>query len=105
MAGAGHFVAGNVDIRAVGWLLVGSIPGVLLGSQLTLSMPDRMLRSALATVLLGSGVKLLAPDQLLLLGLVVGAGLTVLIWLERFRSVVPSPKAQAPPSPAGFEAG
>ena len=33
VAGAGHLVAGNVDLHATGWLLVGSIPGVLLGSQ------------------------------------------------------------------------
>jgi hypothetical protein len=38
VAGLGHFIAGNVDMGAVGWLLIGSIPGVLIGSQLTLSI-------------------------------------------------------------------
>ena len=33
-AGAGHLVAGSVDLGATGWLLIGSIPGVLIGSQL-----------------------------------------------------------------------
>jgi uncharacterized membrane protein YfcA len=90
VAGAGHFVAGNVNVGAVGWLLIGSIPGVLLGSQLTLKMPDRVLRNALAIVLLGSGVKLLAPPgQLVLLGLVVAGGLTILVWLERHRPAAP----------------
>jgi uncharacterized membrane protein YfcA len=58
VAGAGHIVAGNVDFGAMGWLLIGSIPGVLLTSQLTVKLPDRALRVALATVLTLSGIKL-----------------------------------------------
>src|SRR5207253_10875775 len=59
VAGLGHFIAGNVDMSTVGWLLIGSIPGVLLGSQLTLSIPDRPLRLMLAIVLGLSGLRLL----------------------------------------------
>jgi uncharacterized protein len=59
VAGFGHFIAGNVDLGAVGWLLIGSIPGVLISSQFTLRMPERTLRVALAAVLLLSGIKLL----------------------------------------------
>ena len=44
VAGFGHFIAGNVDLGAVGWLLIGSIPGVLISSQFTLRMPERALR-------------------------------------------------------------
>src|SRR5581483_1812956 len=58
VAGAGHLVAGNVDLHATAWLLVGSIPGVLAGGHFTVRMPDRLLRAALATVLFLSGVKL-----------------------------------------------
>jgi uncharacterized membrane protein YfcA len=58
VAGLGHFVAGNVDLHAVAWLLVGSILGVLLSSGLTLRLPDRVLRSMLAITLLASGVKI-----------------------------------------------
>jgi uncharacterized protein len=61
VAGAGHLVAGNVDLGATAWLLVGSIPGVLIGSQMTLKLPDRAMRVALALVLFLSGVKLLEP--------------------------------------------
>jgi uncharacterized protein len=61
VAGMGHFVAGNVDLAATGWLLIGSIPGVLIGSQITVKLPDRSLRVALALVLSLSGVKLLEP--------------------------------------------
>ena len=59
VAGMGHFIAGNVDMSAVGWLVIGSVPGVLIASQFTLRMPERVLRAALASVLLLSGLKLL----------------------------------------------
>ena len=59
VAGAGHLVAGNVDLGSVAWLLVGSLPGVLIGSQVSVRLPDRVLQLALAIVLAASGAKLL----------------------------------------------
>jgi uncharacterized membrane protein YfcA len=59
VAGISHLLHGNVDLGAMTWLLLGSIPGILLGSQVTVRLPDRSLRVALATVLLASGVRLL----------------------------------------------
>lgn len=61
VAGVGHVVAGNVDFHATAWLLVGSIPGVLIGSHYTVRAGDRFLRVALATILFLSGVKLVDP--------------------------------------------
>jgi uncharacterized membrane protein YfcA len=58
VAGAGHLLHGNVDLHAMAWLLVGSIPGVLLGSQLSIKVPERALRIAFAFVLVLSGIKL-----------------------------------------------
>ena len=58
VAGAGHLVAGNVDLHATAWLLVGSIPGVLLGSQVSISLPEHALRLGLAMTLLLAGLKL-----------------------------------------------
>ena len=87
VAGFGHFVAGNVDMTAVGWLLLGSIPGVLLGSQVSVRVPERALRVSLATVLVASGIKLAdVPDStgLMIAALVVGFALAVLLEL-RFR--------------------
>jgi uncharacterized membrane protein YfcA len=86
VAGTGHLVAGNVDLGAVGWLLLGSIPGVLVGSQFTVRLPDRVLRVALATVLALSGVKLLDPpgaDAILLAVLAAGAALLVVAGIRR----------------------
>jgi uncharacterized protein len=80
VAGIGHMVAGNVDLRTVGWLLVGSIPGVLAGSQLTVRVSDEMLRNLLATVLAASGIKLAGPPHANLLLLVaVGVGVCLML--------------------------
>ena len=85
VAGFGHFIAGNVDFSAVGWLLIGSIPGVLIASQFTLRMPDRALRVALATVLFLSGIKLAdLPQENVLLGVgaVFGLGALAVVLLN-----------------------
>src|SRR5438067_6495789 len=82
VAGVGHLVAGNVDLHAMFWLLLGSIPGVLLTSQLTLRLPGQALRLGLATVLMLSGVKLVNPpgaDWLVLAGFVAG-GIVFAAW-------------------------
>jgi uncharacterized protein len=63
VAGAGHLVHGNVDLHAIAWLLVGSIPGVLIGSHLSIRVPERALRTAFAFVLALSGIKLVGIPQ------------------------------------------
>ena len=77
VAGASHLVAGNVDLGATAWLLVGSVPGVLIGSQVTVKLPERLLRVGLATVLTVSGVKLVDAPAVVL-PLVLAAGLALL---------------------------
>jgi len=82
VAGVGHLVAGNVDLHAMFWLLLGSIPGVLLTSQLTLRLPGQALRLGLATVLVLSGVKLVnmpGADWIVLAGFIVG-GIVFAAW-------------------------
>jgi uncharacterized membrane protein YfcA len=75
VAGFAHLIHGNVDLGAMAWLLVGSVPGILLGSNVTVKLPERSLRVALATVLLASGVRLLeAPAYDVLVPLILGAG-------------------------------
>ena len=58
-ASLAQFAVGNVNVPMMLSLLVGSVPGVLLGSRLTLRFPEQMLRLSLASVLLLSGAKLL----------------------------------------------
>lgn len=59
VAGAGHWFYGDVDFSLLSNLLVGSIPGVIVGSLLSTRAPDRVLRPALVAVLAASGTKLL----------------------------------------------
>jgi uncharacterized protein len=82
VAGFGHLVAGNVELGAIAWLLVGSVPGVLIGSQVSVGLPERVLRLALAAALGLSGLKLLeAPYSNLIVVVTLVAGLTALgIW-------------------------
>jgi uncharacterized membrane protein YfcA len=97
VAGAGHLVVGNVDLGATGWLLIGSIPGVLLGSQMTVKLPDRAMRVALALVLFLSGVKLLEPPGAnVIVVAVAGVGLVVGVAVVVRRLVSPRPE----PAPA-----
>ena len=54
------------------WLLVGSIPGVLVGSQFTLHFGDKTLRLVLTLVLFASGAKLVEPNGYAWLGWTAG---------------------------------
>jgi uncharacterized membrane protein YfcA len=56
--GSLHAVYGHVEWNFLLWLLVGSIPGILLGGRLTLKIPDWILRIAIILVLLLTGVKM-----------------------------------------------
>ncbi len=58
VAGSGHMLMGNVDLGLLWQLLVGSIPGVLIGSQLSHKAPESLLRPAIALVLVLVGLKL-----------------------------------------------
>lgn len=94
VAGASHLLHGNVDLGAMAWLLLGSIPGVLVASQVTVRLPDRSLRVGLATVLTLSGVKLIEPPgegPLVLAVLAVGIVLVALVELKRLNGRRPVP--------------
>lgn len=54
-----YFAAGTINWTIVGLLLIGSLPGVFLGSKLSKYIPDRIMRPVLATVLVISGWKLI----------------------------------------------
>ena len=54
-----YLSAGTINWPIVGMLLIGSLPGVFLGSKLSKFIPDRYMRPVLATVLVISGLKLI----------------------------------------------
>jgi uncharacterized protein len=102
IAGLGHLVAGNVDVPAISWLLLGSIPGVLIGSQISVGLPERVLRFALAVVLALSGLKLLdVPYANEIVVVSLGAGLVALaVWgiVSLRRRMRVEPPAPIPPA-------
>jgi hypothetical protein len=52
-------VAGNVDFGLAGTILLGSVPGVWLGSHWSVRVEPAVLRMTLAIVLIGAGLALL----------------------------------------------
>ena len=58
-AGLAHVVAGNVDFGLAGNILLGSVPGVWLGSHWSVRVQPAVLRTTLAIVLIGAGLALL----------------------------------------------
>jgi uncharacterized protein len=59
VGGFGHWIIGDVNPILLGNLLIGSIPGVIIGSFLSSRASDKWLRPALAAVLIISGLRLL----------------------------------------------
>jgi uncharacterized protein len=54
-----HFRLGNVDTSLVGWLLIGSVPGGIIGSYLSTRVPVLWLRRILCVVLMTTGARML----------------------------------------------
>ncbi|MGO8672563.1 MAG: sulfite exporter TauE/SafE family protein [Capsulimonadaceae bacterium] len=60
VAAAGHMVVGDVDYSLVCSLLVGAVPGILLGGVAASYVPEQALRRTIGAVLLVTGVRILA---------------------------------------------
>ena len=56
VAGAGHWHLGTVDFGLLAGLLIGSVPGIYLGSSLSGMVAEPVLRSVLTVVLLAAGL-------------------------------------------------
>ena len=52
VAGIGHWALGEIDWHLMGVLLLGSLPGIMVGSYSAVRVPERVLRLALAVVLI-----------------------------------------------------
>ena len=55
-AGIAHWVGGNVDMTLAANILIGSVPGVVIGAALSDRAPQGFIRTALGVVLVGSGI-------------------------------------------------
>lgn len=57
VAGFGHWTLGHVDFVLLGTLLIGSLPGIWIGSHISVKIPEKILRPLLAALLLLIGLK------------------------------------------------
>ncbi|MDP3293250.1 MAG: sulfite exporter TauE/SafE family protein [Nevskia sp.] len=55
IAGAGHARMGSVNYELLGWLLLGALPGIWIGSRLGFQMNPRSLKRAIAGILIVVG--------------------------------------------------
>jgi uncharacterized membrane protein YfcA len=72
-AALGHAFFGDLRLDIAAAVLVGSIPGVLLGARLSARAPAGVIRSALVVVLLASALKLFGVPNLLVVSVAAGA--------------------------------
>jgi uncharacterized membrane protein YfcA len=94
VAGVGHLIIGDVDLHATAWLLLGSVPGILISSRYTVKVPDLTIRGALGGILIISGIKLLnAPEANWILG---GGLIALTVVLTIYTVTVMLKEAHAP---------
>jgi uncharacterized protein len=71
VAGLGHASLGTVDYSLLGTLLIGSIPGIWIGSHLSSKVAEHWVRALLALILVYVGQKLAFPELNQLIGITV----------------------------------
>jgi uncharacterized protein len=101
VAGAAHFVSGNVDLALAGTILLGSVPGVWVGAGLATRLPESGLRPALGIVLIASALGLLnkagAPvPAAVIVGVPLGLALVAAVLHLARRAAAPAPRPVAP---------
>lgn len=80
VAGLGHVSLGTVDYPLLGTLLIGSIPGIWIGSHLSAKVAEHWIRLLLALILVYVGQKLAFPEVNMLIGM---ATLLIIIALKQ----------------------
>jgi uncharacterized membrane protein YfcA len=58
IAAIGHWWLGSINWALLGMLLIGSVPGITIGSLAARAVPEKFLRGLLATTLTGVAAKL-----------------------------------------------
>jgi uncharacterized membrane protein YfcA len=92
-AGIAHGISGNVDFGLMATILIGSLPGVWIGTALVPYVPVVGLRYTLGIVLAAASLGVLTKAGVdLHPGVIVGvpAGLAVFVWLVHRRHPVPA---------------
>ena len=86
-AGIAHWIGGNVDFGLAANILVGSVPGVVIGAALSARAPQGILRTSLGLVLVGSGIVTVQkgdPTLWPIAAVVAGLGLGLIIYAPRW---------------------
>jgi uncharacterized protein len=105
-AALAHIVAGNVDFPLAANILIGSVPGVWMGSHWAIRVPANVLRTTLAVVLIGAGLALVGKagvgiPAVALVPFPLAVILLMVFTMIRERRARPSPTAAAPqPTPS-----
>jgi uncharacterized membrane protein YfcA len=101
-AGLAHWVSGNVDFVLMGTILIGSLPGVLVGTHLVTRVPAGALRTVLGCVLLGSALGVLSKAGVGVPAVaLIGVPLTVgfIAWrIQRARPIRPELEIEVVPA-------
>ena len=56
VAGFAHMTSVNVDFHLLGWLLVGSVPAIIIGTLISSKMPEKLIRKILGITLFALGI-------------------------------------------------
>ena len=89
-AALGHLFFGDLHLDLAAAIVLGSVPGVLIGARLSSRAPADVVRAALVVVLLASALKLFGAPGLWVLGVVCAATLAAVVVLVRGRRPQPS---------------
>jgi uncharacterized membrane protein YfcA len=100
-AAIGHVIWGQFELDLTTSLLIGSIPGVMLGAHISSRAPDQFIRPVLALVLVLTGLKLLGvPNEILgalLATAVLATGVAWVVRRRRARTRLERPAGSASP--------
>jgi uncharacterized membrane protein YfcA len=95
-AALGHVLWGEFELGLTTSLLVGSIPGVIIGAQISSRAPDHFIRPVLVLVLALTGLKLLGvSNEVLLAGIVLAIVTGAVMWIVTRRRAHAQPAGRA----------
>jgi uncharacterized protein len=99
-AALGHAFFGDLHLDLAAAVLIGSIPGVLIGSRISSRAPAGLVRAALVIVLLASALKLFDLSTTVV-GVVSGVAVLIAVALGLYDTRKPAPALEREPEPAG----
>jgi uncharacterized protein len=102
-AALGHILFGDVQLSVTTSLLIGSLPGVFIGAQISSRTTAPWLRPVLAAVLLASAMKLLDVPSMVTAAVAVSVAIVLLMLPAVLRRVRGDDRPTAPAEPAGAD--